>query len=159
MCWQQSAHPYDIIYVNDCSSDNTGRLVEQYVTEHNLQNKVKVIHNKKRLGSGIANIYDVIHTYVADDKIVAILDGDDYLPHNNVLLTLEKYYANPSTWMAYSKLEYIPSHQVAGEKYPMLFIKVATLESTSHGLPRSERFEHRCSRKLRKKIFVMAIPL
>lgn len=118
VCYQISTKPYQIIYINDCSSDNTGSLVDAYVKDHHLEEKVRVIHNKERLGSGIANIYHVIHNYIDDHKIVVIVDGDDWLAHNNVLTRLEDYYQDPDVWMTHSKLKYIPSEVVEGEPIP-----------------------------------------
>ena len=150
-CWQKSTYPYEIIYVNDCSSDKTGEVVEKYVAEHNLEGKVRVIHNKERLGSGIANIYNAVHNYVADNKIVAILDGDDYLPHDNVLLTLEKYYENPDTWMAYSKLEYIPSHHVTGEKIPDAVYKEKNIRMHHQWVTALRTFRASLFKKIKKE--------
>ncbi len=118
VCWQNSTYPYQIIYINDRSADRTGELVDNYIKTSNLEHRVKVIHNEERLGSGIANIYNAIHNFVDDNKIVVIVDGDDLLPHNDVLMTLESYYQNPDVWMTHSMLKYIPTEYVEGEKVP-----------------------------------------
>lgn len=125
VCWQKSTNPYHIIYINDCSPDKTGTLVESYIKKHHIEDRVTLINNPQRLGSGIANIYNAIHTFVDDHKIVAILDGDDLLPHNDVLMKLESTYKNPDVWMTYSKLKFYDTDDfvlrsfgkgVAGEK-------------------------------------------
>jgi glycosyltransferase involved in cell wall biosynthesis len=117
-CFQTSTHPYQVIYIDDCSPDNTGALVEEYVNKNKLESKVKIIHNEQRLGSGIANIYHAIHAYVEDHKIVVILDGDDTFPHNRVLSTLETYYANPDVWMTHSLQKYVPNQYIEGDPVP-----------------------------------------
>ena len=107
-CWQESTNPYHVIYINDCSTDNTGNVVDAYVKKHHLEEKVTVIHNEKNRGA-MANIYHAIHELIADDKIVVSLDGDDALPHSGVLLKLEKYYDDPlEVWITYGSYGTIP---------------------------------------------------
>ncbi len=118
ICYQASTRPYQVIYVNDCSSDRTGELVDAYVKQRNLEDKVQVIHNKERLGSGVANIYNAIHSYVEDHIIVVLVDGDDTLPHNNILTILESYYKNPDVWVTHSKIKKIPTGDILGEPVP-----------------------------------------
>ena len=98
-CHQASTKPYHVICVNDCSPDNTGAIMDEYVKAHKLESKVTVIHNKERCGA-LANIYNAVHS-VADHKIIVSLDGDDTLAHNNVLLRLEQEYKDPDIWLTY----------------------------------------------------------
>lgn len=117
ICWQRTKKPYRIYYINDCSSDNTLKKVQNYTKKNNKENMVTIVNNKERIGSGIANIYHTIHNYIEDHKVVVILDGDDLLPNNNILGILEEHYKDPDTWMTYSKLRYIPdSGYTEGEK-------------------------------------------
>ena len=99
VCHQNSTKPYHVICINDCSPDKTGEVMDAYVQEHNLQDKVTVIHNKERVGAG-ANIYNAVHS-IPDHKIVVCVDGDDTLAHNNVLLRLEAEYKDPDVWVTY----------------------------------------------------------
>ena len=121
-CWQNSTNPYHIYYINDCSTDATGKRVEEYVQTNGLEDRFTLINNPISLGSG-ANIYNTIHTYLADHKIVVILDGDDLFPHNNVLLTLEDYYKDPDLWMTYSIPKTFPDTLRMGQKIPYKIIK------------------------------------
>jgi len=105
-CFQKSTNPYHVYYVNDCSTDRTAEMVESFIREHQLESLVTVIHNTKNVGP-LENYYNTIHNFIPNHKVVVNLDGDDFLAHDNVLLTLEKYYANPNLWMTYgSALEY-----------------------------------------------------
>ncbi len=108
ICYQKSSNPYQIICVNDCSSDRTGEIMENYVKEHNLGSFVTIVHNKKRIGS-LANIYNTIHTMIPDDKVVVLCDGDDMLADNDVLLEVEKAYTDPDIWITYGSAIQIPS--------------------------------------------------
>ncbi len=117
VCWQKSTYPYHIYYVNDCSTDATGDLVAEYIKKHGLEEKVTLINNTVNIGGG-ANIYNTIHKYIPDDKIVVILDGDDLFPHNDVLLKLEDYYKDPDIWLTYGVLRTFPSESVIGAEVP-----------------------------------------
>ncbi len=99
-CFQKSSRPYEVIYVNDCSTDNTHAVVEAYVKEHGLENRVTIINNEINVGQ-VGNYYNIIHSFIPDHKIVVLLDGDDKLAHDEVLSVLEKHYSNPNTWMTH----------------------------------------------------------
>ncbi len=106
---QQSTIPYQVIYVNDQSTDNTGPLVDAYKEKHDLaDHQLLVVHNKERLGSGGGNIYNTVHNFIEDHKVVACVDGDDYLGHTGVLRRLEQEYQDPDVWMTYGSFVVIP---------------------------------------------------
>lgn len=107
-CWQKSTNPYEVIYINDCSTDATGTIVDDYVKKHHLEDRVRVIHNTKNVG-GMANIYHAVHNLIDEDQIVVSLDGDDTLAHNNVLEILERYYDDPEdVWITYGSCKKVP---------------------------------------------------
>lgn len=108
VCHQRSTKPYQVICINDCSTDKTKDVMEKYVHKHNLESLVMLIHNEKRVGA-LENLYNAIYEYIPDHKVVVIVDGDDALSHNEVLLQLEEKYANPHVWMTYGSLLRIPT--------------------------------------------------
>src|SRR5438046_1146031 len=57
----QRYHNYSIIYINDCSTDDTGLLVAQYIKDKKLEHRVTLINNTERKGA-LANFYYAIHT-------------------------------------------------------------------------------------------------
>ncbi len=116
-CHQKSTRPYQVICVNDCSTDETGAIMDQYVQKHHLESFVKIIHNPVRVGA-LENIYNVIHTLIADDKVVVSLDGDDRLAHDEVLLRLEKVYSDPHVWMTYGNSLTIPGGRLWCKEVP-----------------------------------------
>ena len=97
---------YRIIYIDDASPDGTGNLVENYIQEHNLKNKITLIKNKENKG-GLANLYYAA-TLCDDNEIMVHLDGDDWLAHENVLAVLNKVYTNPNVWMTYGQFQHYP---------------------------------------------------
>ncbi|MBA3285690.1 MAG: glycosyltransferase family 2 protein, partial [Nitrosopumilus sp.] len=104
LAFQESSKPYRIIIVNDCSTDKTGELLEQFVDNHQLQSKVTLIHNTIRRYS-LENIYWAIHNHIEDHKIVVSVDGDDQLSSNKVLLRLEQEYKNPHIHLTYGSYD------------------------------------------------------
>ena len=99
-----SSQEYDnfrAIYVDDCSSDGTGQLVEKFITDNNLGGRISLICNPVGVGA-MQNLYNVIHS-CDDDEIIAILDGDDWFAHNGVLKRLDTVYSDPNCWMTYGQ--------------------------------------------------------
>jgi len=88
-----------ILYIDDCSSDATGRLVEEYIQRNNLANHCSIIHNTTRKGA-MANIYWAV-MQCAPNKVVAIVDGDDWLPNKKVFAKLAHIYQNQEVWMTH----------------------------------------------------------
>lgn len=97
---------YYVIYIDDCSTDQTASLVEQYVHNHTMEHKVRIIKNTHRRGA-LANIYYAVHE-CADDKIIVTLDGDDWFAHDGVLAKLNEVYSNPRVWMTYGSYTLFP---------------------------------------------------
>ena len=46
---QQEYENYHVIIIEDASTDRTGELIDQYVEEHQLSSKIKVIHNQQQM--------------------------------------------------------------------------------------------------------------
>lgn len=102
---QKTSVPYSIIYVNDCSQDNTGAIIDEYAKRNK---HLKVIHNAQRKGA-MANMYTTIHEHCNDHQVVVLCDGDDCLAHNKVLKRLEEEYADPNLWLTYGQFIFYPS--------------------------------------------------
>ncbi|MBA3752045.1 glycosyltransferase family 2 protein [Candidatus Dependentiae bacterium] len=91
---QQSSRPYQVIVINDCSTDRTAELLNAYVRNNRVEHLVTIIHKTKRSGC-LKNIYSAIHKYIDDYKVVVSVDGDDELLCDKVLLRLEQEYKDP----------------------------------------------------------------
>jgi len=103
-------YPYfTFYYINDCSTDRTKELVDQYVLENGLEDRCTVIHNRERKGA-LNNVYNAVHS-LDPKKVVVICDGDDWLSHPNVLTKLASVYKDPKVWMTYGSYEYYPSRE------------------------------------------------
>ena len=91
---------FRVIYTDDCSPDGTGDAVYNFVKNHPNGHKVQVLLNQERR-KAMANLWSAIHS-CADNEIIVTLDGDDWLPHDDVLDIVSSYYSDPNTWIAYS---------------------------------------------------------
>lgn len=97
---------FSVIYINDCSTDKTGQIVEQYLQEHGSGVDITIIHNKQRKGA-TQNWYEVIHT-LPKHAIVVCVDGDDALLGKDVLSTLAEIYSDTTVWMTYGNYVCVP---------------------------------------------------
>ncbi len=113
VCYQKSTNPYYVICINDCSPDNTGPLMDDFVKSNNLGAKVTIIHNQRRVGA-MENIYTAIHTLIPDHKIVVTVDGDDELSSDEVLLRLEKEYQDPHIWLTWGQYRRVSDGGLGG---------------------------------------------
>lgn len=105
--FMQKYDNYSVIYIDDCSSDGTGELVEEYIKEHALQKKVTLLHNRSRMGA-MENQFRACY-FCDDNSIIVILDGDDFFAHDNVLAYLNRVYSDSDIWMTYGQFKEVPS--------------------------------------------------
>ena len=94
----QNYNNYEVLYVNDKSTDNTLNKVKDIVGE--LSNWT-IINNKENKGAQY-NYFEHLDTFLNNDNDILIhLDGDDWLYDDNVLKNLNKYYNEKDCWMTY----------------------------------------------------------
>lgn len=101
---EQDYRNYRIVYIDDCSTDQTYALVSEYIKKY-PERKVELIRNPVNQGM-MSNAYHAINR-MKNEEIVIFLDGDDWLPHDQVLKILNTAYQNPDVWLTYGQhLEY-----------------------------------------------------
>jgi glycosyltransferase involved in cell wall biosynthesis len=101
---------YKAVYIDDCSTDGTGDLVEKYIKKHRKEGKFILIKNKERKFAW-ANQYDAIHACDDENAIVVTLDGDDWWAHDHVLTLINKIYDKFDVWMPYGQYETYPGKE------------------------------------------------
>ncbi len=103
----QNYHNYHIIITDDCSSDGTGKAIEEYIQINGLQDKVTLIKNKERKGA-LHNLYTMIHSCI-NDAIIIAADGDDALHDPEVLSRINEIYSTKDVWLTYGQFIEHPS--------------------------------------------------
>jgi len=90
---------YRHLVIDDDSTDDTSRLIEDWRESHQGHN-VDLVKRSRRRG-GTWNTLDGIRQ-VDSESIVIELNGDDWLPDPGVLAFLNKVYQDPEVWMTYN---------------------------------------------------------
>lgn len=95
---EQDYDNYEVIYINDASTDATAELLREIDSTVEPNNcMLKTIHNKENKRA-LANLYDGINMS-QDGTIIVALDGDDWLANRYVLSTLNEVYQNEKIWI------------------------------------------------------------
>jgi glycosyltransferase involved in cell wall biosynthesis len=106
----QNYRSFRVIYIDDCSSDRTGELVEQFIADRGSDDWIRLVRNPVRAGA-LQNLYRAIHL-CDDDEIVILLDGDDWFAHDGVLRRVNETYASSNCWMTYGQYRSWPDNAI-----------------------------------------------
>lgn len=104
--FNQTYTDWQMVYIDDVSTDGTGKKVQEYAKKRGFGHKVKVIINTEKCYC-LKNYYREIHK-VPDDRIIVTLDGDDALAGADVLSYLNGVYSNPDVWCTYGNYKEYP---------------------------------------------------
>lgn len=80
----QSCKDFEIICVNDCSSDNSLSVLEEYA---NLDSRIKIINNETQRGAGVSRNIAINRSV---GEYIVFVDSDDYIDKNLLFLCNEK---------------------------------------------------------------------
>jgi len=95
---------YDLVVIDDCSTDNTYEIVKRIHDKYN--NKFICRQNQVRRGSQLAAFSKGIEIISKDDEdIIVTVDGDDWLSDNGVLSYLNQIYQDENIYMSYGQYE------------------------------------------------------
>lgn len=98
---------YRVIIIDDCSNDNTGNLIAEYIEKAQEGSRCTLIKNNKRKYK-MANLYQAINS--CDDKeLVVILDGDDWFLDDRVLSYFNELYSSNDIWLTAGGYQEYPS--------------------------------------------------
>lgn len=102
---EQKYSNYNVIYIDDCSRDNTSQLVEEYLKKHAQGFRVKLVKNSYRKGA-LENLWQSIHNCSPTD-IIATIDGDDFLDNNDsyIFQKLNTLYSTNNIWLTYGQFQ------------------------------------------------------
>lgn len=106
---QQTYDNWFLIYINDCSTDDTLEIIQQLIAEYQVAHKVHIINNTERKG----HLYNQYHAIQPLDpsSIILIIDGDDWLAHNNVFNVINNAYQDPHIWLTYGQFWYLKKNK------------------------------------------------
>lgn len=107
--FSQDYENYRVIYIDDCSEDNTGELVQKYISSKGYEKKILLIRNQERVGA-LENIFNAVWMCHPDDIIVNV-DGDDWLDNPGVFQLLNAIYSEEDVWMTYGQYVNFPSDE------------------------------------------------
>jgi len=113
----QNYEHFRMIYIDNGSEDGTYEKVQKMIAKKKVNEKVELIRfDEKKPDMEI--LYQVIHS-CAPQEIIALVNGKDWLAHENVFDHLNCAYAHPDVWMSYSRAITHPEFQeIAGNIYP-----------------------------------------
>jgi glycosyltransferase involved in cell wall biosynthesis len=115
--FSQKYKNFRIIYIDDVSTDGTTAAVESYIKEKDIDHRITFIKNEEHAGA-LANIYKAIHM-CKPEEIIAIVDGDDWLLHDQVLTALNSTYHEEDVWMTYGQFRWWPGNKMGfGQELP-----------------------------------------
>lgn len=103
----QNYQNYRIIYIADAPTDGTEHLVEKYISQNHLENKISLLKNKEQQGLLACTCQAIFSCH--KEEIIVELEGCDWLAHNDVFKRLNSAYADPNVWMTYGQFQYYPS--------------------------------------------------
>jgi len=113
---------FRIIMIDDRSSDGSGLARDNFLKENPSSVDITYIRNEKRV-LAMENIYNAIQM-CSDEEIIYILDGDDWMPHNEVLSRLNKEYVESKAVLVYGQHQDWPSGNMGyNKKFPSHVIK------------------------------------
>jgi len=99
---KQTHKRFKTIVINDASTDNTLNTIKSSI--HNKKTRIK--NNRVNLGA-LQNIVEGIDAISNNpEDIIVLVDGDDWLAHNNVFALLNKIYQDPNIWLTYGQYKY-----------------------------------------------------
>ncbi|MBI2743410.1 MAG: glycosyltransferase family 2 protein [Chlamydiales bacterium] len=122
--FEQKYKNYRVIYIDDCSPDDTFAKAKDLVEKSGQQERFTLIRNEKNRGA-LSNFYHAIHT-CRDNEIIVALDGDDFLAHDEVLVKLNRIYSKGDVWMTYGNYLDYPTYKqsvVSCKKIPDKVVK------------------------------------
>ena len=100
---------FRLIIVDDCSTDGNQQVIQKYIDDNHLADRVTFIQNKKRQRK-LFNLYRVLYL-CDDDEIVVMVDGDDFLANNQVLSQLSAMYDSDDIWFTYGQYKNVPASE------------------------------------------------
>lgn len=96
----QTHQDWELVVVDDCSTDNSLKVIEEYKTKSDFPGRIKIITHKENMGYGYS-LKEAIES--SSGALVMTLDSDDVLAKKGVFTICESVHKeNPDVSMTYS---------------------------------------------------------
>ena len=96
----QTYRNWELIIVNDFSTDNSIKIVKKSITRFGISKKVKIINHDKNCGCG-TSLNDAIAN--SSGELVAVLDSDDALASKeSIRIMVDVHLDHPEASLVYS---------------------------------------------------------
>ena len=112
----QTYSNYEVLYINDASTDDTLHTVKHIIREYDLSSKWTIVTNEtnQKRGYNVSPLNkNIIDFMDSDEDILVFVDGDDWLVDDKVLENLNSYYNKHQSWMTYGGMYCYPSGDIA----------------------------------------------
>lgn len=105
---------FDVVYVDDCSTDNTLKIAQSI--QRQIPNKIKIVSNNVNK-KALCNLYEQI-SVSKEGTIIVTLDGDDLFPSSEILTYLNEVYNKLNCWMTVGSYVQNDNYQVVSPYVP-----------------------------------------
>ena len=103
----QDYENYDVYITDDCSTDNTVEVIQDFIYEYALEDIFSLKLNRTRQYA-LHNLHDMMQVECDDEDVFITLDGDDWLNGDYVLSKLDEIYREESCWLTYGSYQVYP---------------------------------------------------
>lgn len=108
--FDQNYYNWRAIYIDDASEDDTFEKAQSLVKEARMENRFILTKNAERKYQAY-NRY-AAYTSCSDEEICIMLDGDDWLAHNDVLTVLNEEYKQHNLLVSYGQFSYFENNRI-----------------------------------------------
>ena len=149
---------YDVLYIDDCSTDGTYEKVNAIVGNLPNWKVVKNLTNKRRGYNTSPYNPDILEFMDSDEDVLIFVDGDDWLFEDETLDKIDRYYKTNDVWMTYGQYINYPSLRLGteilhGTPYSNETHKLKNIDPTTGELHILEPLSGTCISKLKSKIY------
>ena len=107
--FSQQYSNFRVIIVDDCSTDNNTEVIQKFIDNNNLADRITFIKNDIRRRK-LFNLYRVLYE-CNDDEIVFMVDGDDSIHGSQVFSYINSIYQDENIWFTYGQYRNVPASQ------------------------------------------------